>query len=32
MLLVGHYDSVPTGPGAADNGAAVATERETLRL
>jgi len=31
MLLVGHYDSVPTGPGAADNGAAVATMLETLR-
>jgi len=31
MLLVGHYDSVPTGPGAADNGSAVATMLETLR-
>ena len=31
ILLVGHYDSVPTGPGAADNGAAVATMLETLR-
>src|ERR1041385_96593 len=31
MLLVGHYDSVPTGPGAADDGAAVATMLETLR-
>jgi len=31
ILLVGHYDSVPAGPGAADNGAAVATMLETLR-
>ena len=31
LLLVGHYDSVPTGPGAADNGAAVAAMLETLR-
>lgn len=31
VLLVGHYDSVPTGPGAADDGAAVATMLETLR-
>jgi hypothetical protein len=31
MLLVGHYDSVPTGPGAADDGAAVATLLETMR-
>src|SRR5690606_16736924 len=26
-----HYDSVPTGPGAADNGAVVASLLETLR-
>ncbi|MBM7089865.1 M20/M25/M40 family metallo-hydrolase [Streptomyces sp. S12] len=31
LLLVAHYDSVPTGPGAADNGAAVASLLETLR-
>ena len=31
VLLVGHYDSVPTGPGAADDGAAVAALLETLR-
>jgi Peptidase family M28 len=30
-LLVGHYDSVPTGPGASDNGSAVALILETLR-
>jgi hypothetical protein len=31
VLLVGHYDSVPSGPGAADDGSAVATMLETLR-
>ncbi|BAL90187.1 putative M28-family peptidase [Actinoplanes missouriensis 431] len=31
VLLVAHYDSVPTGPGAADNGAAVAAMLETMR-
>ncbi|SDH56023.1 Zn-dependent amino-or carboxypeptidase, M28 family [Lentzea fradiae] len=31
LLLVAHYDSVPTGPGAADNGAAVAGLLETIR-
>jgi Peptidase family M28 len=31
LLLVAHYDSVPTGPGAADNGASVAAILETLR-
>lgn len=31
VLLVGHYDSVPTGPGASDDGAAVAAMLETLR-
>lgn len=31
VLLVGHYDSVPSGPGAADNGAAVAALLETAR-
>ncbi|MEU8770078.1 M20/M25/M40 family metallo-hydrolase [Streptomyces griseus] len=31
LLLVAHYDSVPNGPGAADNGAAVAALLETLR-
>ncbi|MDY7225121.1 M20/M25/M40 family metallo-hydrolase [Hyalangium rubrum] len=31
ILVAGHYDSVPTGPGAADNGAAVAAMLETLR-
>ncbi|MFD1151832.1 M20/M25/M40 family metallo-hydrolase [Saccharothrix hoggarensis] len=31
LLLVAHYDSVPTGPGAADDGAAVAAMLETLR-
>ncbi|MFH8241786.1 M20/M25/M40 family metallo-hydrolase [Streptomyces sp. NPDC018321] len=31
LLFVAHYDSVPTGPGAADNGAAVAAMLETLR-
>lgn len=31
VLLVAHYDSVPTGPGASDNGAGVATLLETMR-
>jgi hypothetical protein len=31
LLLVAHYDSVPTGPGAADDGAAVASMLETIR-
>ena len=31
LLLVAHYDSVPTGPGAADNGAAVSALLESLR-
>jgi Peptidase family M28 len=31
VLLVAHYDSVPTGPGANDDGAAVATLLETAR-
>jgi hypothetical protein len=32
VLFVAHYDSVPTGPGAADDGAGVATLLETARL
>lgn len=31
LLLAAHYDSVHTGPGAADNGASVAAALETLR-
>jgi hypothetical protein len=31
LLLVAHYDSVPTGPGAADDGASVAAIVESLR-
>jgi hypothetical protein len=31
FVLAAHYDSVPTGPGATDNGAAVATVLETVR-
>ncbi|MFE9748532.1 M20/M25/M40 family metallo-hydrolase [Saccharothrix saharensis] len=31
LLLVAHHDSVPTGPGAADDGAAVAAMLEALR-
>ncbi len=31
LVLLAHYDSVPTGPGAADNGAAVAAMLETMR-
>lgn len=31
LMLVGHYDSVPTGPGASDDGSGVATILETVR-
>jgi len=31
VMLAGHYDSVPTGPGASDDGHAVALQLETLR-
>lgn len=31
VLLMAHYDSVTTGPGASDDGAGVAAELETLR-
>lgn len=31
LLLVAHYDSVPVGPGAADDGAAVGAMLETIR-
>ena len=31
LLLLGHYDSVPTSPGASDDGSAVAAILETLR-
>ena len=31
VLLAAHYDSVPSGPGAADDGAGVAAILETLR-
>jgi len=31
VMLVAHYDSVPTGPGASDDGAAVAALLETAR-
>ncbi|MGH9877267.1 MAG: M20/M25/M40 family metallo-hydrolase, partial [Nitrososphaerales archaeon] len=31
VLLVSHYDSVPTGPGASDDGAGVASMLESLR-
>ncbi|WP_406859433.1 M20/M25/M40 family metallo-hydrolase [Streptomyces sp. HUAS MG47] len=31
VLLVAHYDSVPTGPGASDNGANVAAVLEIVR-
>jgi len=31
LALVGHYDSVPTGPGANDDAAAVAAMLETIR-
>lgn len=32
ILLVAHYDSVSTGPGAADNASSVASILETLRI
>lgn len=32
LMLVAHYDSVPTGPGAADDSASVAAILETLRV
>ena len=32
ILLVGHYDSVPAGPGASDDGAAVASMLENARI
>jgi hypothetical protein len=31
VLLMGHYDSVPTGPGASDDGSSVAAILETAR-
>lgn len=31
LLLSGHYDSVPNGPGASDDGSAVAVMLETMR-
>lgn len=31
LMLAAHYDSVPSGPGAADDGASVAAILETLR-
>jgi len=31
VMLVGHYDSVPSGPGASDDGSAVSLMLETLR-
>jgi hypothetical protein len=31
VMLTGHYDSVPTGPGASDDGSGVATLLETAR-
>ena len=31
FMLVAHYDSVPSGPGAADDGASVAAILETIR-
>jgi len=31
LMLVAHYDSVPNGPGAADDGASVAAILETIR-
>src|ERR671938_735923 len=31
FLVVAHYDSVPTGPGASDDGAGVAAMLETIR-
>ena len=32
LLLAAHYDSIQSGPGAADNGASVAAILETLRV
>jgi len=32
VLLAAHYDSVPAGPGASDDGAAVATVLEIARI
>jgi len=32
ILLVGHYDTVPTSPGANDDGAAISSMLETLRV
>ncbi len=32
LLIMGHYDTVISAPGASDNGAAVATMLETLRM
>ncbi|HEX6347437.1 M20/M25/M40 family metallo-hydrolase [Umezawaea sp.] len=32
LLLVSHHDSVPTGPGAADDGAAVVSMLEAIRV
>ena len=32
LMLMAHYDSVPTGPGAADDGASVAAILETLKV
>ncbi len=32
LMLAAHYDSVPTGPGAGDNGAGVAAVLETMRV
>lgn len=32
LLLLAHYDSVPTGPGAGDDAAGVATVLETARM
>src|SRR5262245_39760070 len=31
LMLVGHYDSVPTSPGAGDDGSAIAAMLETAR-
>jgi len=31
ILVIGHYDTVPSSPGAADNGYSVAAMLETLR-
>ncbi len=32
IMIAGHYDSVPTSPGAADDGAAIAAMLETVRI